>query len=167
MTFDQLHHVVEAAADRRLSALHPIYELSPGLLPFSRRRRSLAERQHRVFGALRQLGWPVFLYSTESPPDWEVRGAWGLAARDTWSVPRDVESTLLLGSLLSFGVWKLYLALEAVDPSVLPDLFRGSFPDAYAAVESHGVPALLDAWYDNTEWRVLLQPAAIARRAAA
>lgn len=167
MTFDQLHHVVEAAADRRLSAVYPIYELSPGLLPFSRRRRTLAERQHRVFGALRQLGWPVFLCTTEPPPDRELTGAWGLAARDTWTVPRDVDSARILGSLLRSGAWQLYLALEAVDPSALPDLFRASFPDAFAGVESLGVPALIDAFPDNTEWRVLLQPAAIARRAAA
>jgi hypothetical protein len=168
MTFEQLHHLVEAASDQRLSPAYPIYELRAGFLPFSRRSRSLAERQQRVFGALRQLvGWPAFLHISESPLDMELPGSWGHAARDTWSVPRDVESAQLLGSLLTPGSWKLYLSPEGLDPSSLPDLFRGSLPEAYATVEGIGVPALLDAFHGNTEWRILLQPAAAAKRAAA
>ena len=167
MTFEQLHHLVEAACDQRLTPAYPVYELRAGLLPFSKRSRSLAERQERVFTALRQLGWPVFLRISESPPDMELPGGWGHAARDTWSVPREVESAHLLGSLLTPGGWQLYLSLEAVDPSSLPDLFRGSFPEAYTTVEAMGVPALLDSFHDNSEWRVLLQPAAAAKKAAA
>jgi hypothetical protein len=167
VTFEQLHHVVEAASDQRLSSAYPVYELRSGLLPFSRRSRSLAERQHRVFGALRQLGWPVCLRISESPRDAELPGKWSRAARDTWTVPREIESARLLASFLTPGGWQLYLSYEAVDPSSLPDLFRGSFAEAYAAVEGLGVPALLDAFHDNSEWRILLQPAAAARRAAA
>ena len=167
MTFEQLHHLVASVADRRLSPAYPAYELRGGFWPFSGRSRSLDERQCRVLVALRQLGWPVFLHTSEVPMDAELPGSWGHAARETFSVPREVESRRLLDSLLLPGNWQLYLASEAVDPSSLPDLFRGSLADAFAIVEGLGVPALVDAFHDNTEWRILLQPAVAERRAAA
>jgi len=116
VTFEQLHHLVAAAADTRLSPAYPAYELRRGLLPISRRSMSLAERQSRVLVALRQLGWPVFLRISEAPFGAELPVSWGHASRDTWAVPREVESQPLLDSLLNPGGWQLYLALEAVDP---------------------------------------------------
>ena len=144
-----------------------MYELRGGFLPFSRRSRSLDERQRRVLAAIRELGWPVFLCISESPPLEELPGSWGHAARETWAVPRDVDSSLLMDSFLYVGNWRLYAALEAVDPTALPDLFGGSLSDAFSIVEGSGIPALVDAFHDNSEWRVLLQPAATARRTAA
>ena len=91
----------------------------------------------------------------------------GHAARNTWTVPREVGSSQLLDSFLYPGNWHLYLALEAVDLSALPDLFRGSVPDAFSLLEGSGIPVFVDAFHDNSEWRVLLQPAAAARRIAA
>jgi hypothetical protein len=167
LTFEQLHHLVASAADRRLSRAFPVYELRSGWLPLSRRSRTLGERQQRVLSALRALGWPVFVRISESPLGLELPGSWGHAARDTWAVPREIDSAELLGSLLTPGGWQLYVALEAVDPSALPDLFRGELAEAYTSVEALGVPGLVDAFHDNAEWRVLLQPAAAARRAAA
>jgi hypothetical protein len=167
VTFEQLHHLVRSLADRRLSATYPVYELRGGFLPFLKRSRSLGERQRRVFAAVRQLGWPVFLRIAEAPPTLELPGGWARAARDTWLVPREIESSQLLETWLDPGSWQLYLATEAVDPTALPDLFRGTFADAFAVVEGMGIPALIDAFHDNAEWRVLLQPAAAAHRAAA
>lgn len=167
MTFEQLHHLVESAADARLSATHPVYELRGGFLPFSKRSRSLRQRQIRVLAAVRQLGWPAFLRIAKTPREGRLPDSWGHAARDTWGVPREVESPRLLESILAPGSWHVYLALEAVDPTVLPDLFRGSLVEAFSVVEGMGIPVLIDASSGNSEWRVLLQPAAVARRAAA
>jgi hypothetical protein len=167
VTFGELHHVVEAASDRRLSTRYPVYELHPGFLPFSRRSRSLLQRQERVFAALRQLGWPVFLRVAEIPTGAEQPAGWSLVARDTWAVPREVGSAQLLDAQLRAGDWQLYLSEEAVDPSTLPHLFRDPIAEAFTVVEAVGVPALLDSANGNTEWRVLLQPAVEEKRAAA
>jgi hypothetical protein len=164
VTLEQLRHLVELAADRRLSPLYPIYELHAGRLPFSRRTRSLAERQLQVFQALRRLGWPVFVARTTVPA---VTGAWAHAVRETWALPRELESAELLGSQLAAGGWKAYLALEPVDRTAIPDLFTGSFAEAFETVEALGIPVLIDASADNTGWRVLLQPAATEVRAVA
>jgi hypothetical protein len=167
LTFEQLHHVVESASDRRLSRAYPIYELHSGLLPISRRSRTLAERQHRVFGALRQLGWPAYLRFSETPPKEQLPRSWGHAARETWAIPREFDTERLLRSLLTPGGWQLYLAAEPLDPAHLPDLYGRSFEDAFAKVEGQGIPAFVDAFPGNTTWRILLQPAAAAKKVAA
>ncbi len=164
MTFEQLHHLVEMVSDRRLSPVYPVYELRTGFLPFSRRTRSLAERQLQVFQALRRLDWPMFVARTAMPA---VTGAWAHAVRETWAIPREVESADLLSKQLAAGRWKLYLSLEPIDRTAIPDLFEGSLAEAFATVEAVGIPVLVDAFRDNTEWRVLLQPAAAAVRAVA
>jgi hypothetical protein len=164
VTFEQLTHLVEVAADRRLSRQYPIYELRSGFLPFSRRTRSLAERQLQVFQALRRLGWPVFVARTSVPA---VTGFWAHAVRETWALPREQESADLLGAQLAPGGWKAYLSLEPVDRTAIPDLFKSSFAQAFEIIEALGIPVLVDAFPHNTEWRVLLQPAAAELRAVA
>ncbi len=167
MTIDELHRQLEAVSDRRLGGRPPVYELSGGWLPFTRRARSLGRRQERVLTALRSLGWPAFVCVDDDPSTWELPGAWLRAARGTWALPREVEDDRLLRTLLLAGNWKLYLASAAVDPARLPDLFRGALPDAVASIETLGIPALIDALHDNSAWRALLQPAAGSLRAAA
>ena len=167
MTFEQLHHLVEIASDRRLSAVYPVYELRAGFLPFSRRTRSLAERQRQVLSSVRQLSWPVYIRTSERPPAWHLPGVWAHAARETWAIPREVASERLLETLLLAGGWELYLSPEPVDPTAIPDLFDASLPEAFATVEAMGIPVLVDAFHENTEWRVLLQPAAAEVRAVA
>jgi hypothetical protein len=57
--------------------------------------------------------------------------------------------------------------MDAVEPSVLPDLSRDPVPAILASVEGLGVPALLQSAAGDRKGRILLQPAVAERRAAA
>jgi len=89
------------------------------------------------------------------------------AARDTWTVPRSEDGTRLLDDFLHLGNWNLYLAAYPVAPERLPNVFHGPPDETVAFVESHGIPVLIDAWHDNDEWRVVVEPSAVPGLAAA
>lgn len=158
MTFEQLVEVVQSVADERFSASLAAFELRTSINPFSKRSRTLNERQVKVLAALREDGWPVFLCISEAPPIGVLPGAWAECGRGTWQVPHEVESTGLLESFLYIGNWHLYVALEPVDPRILPDLFETPPELAFATLQAARVRAYVDAFHDSTEWRVLLLP---------
>jgi hypothetical protein len=54
-----------------------------------------------------------------------------------------------------------------VAPERLPNVFHGPPDETVAFVESHGIPVLIDAWHDNDEWRVVVEPSAVPGLAAA
>ncbi len=116
---------------------------------------------------MRALPWNAYLVYSENPHDWELPGTWILAARDTWTVPRHVDDGRLLDQFLHPGNWCLYLAAHALAPELLPNLFDAPAAEAVASVASHGIPVLLDAWHDNDEWRVVVEPSAVPGLAAA
>ena len=88
-------------------------------------------------------------------------------ARDTWCVPHQERSADLLAETLEPGSWTLYLAPNALDPSILPDAFDGDLGELTTFVASHSVPVLLQAYRHNEEWRIVVQPAAVPGLAAA
>ena len=64
------------------------------------------------------------------------------------------SSTTASGTSLGLVQRQMYVAPSAVAATDLPDLFKGdqaSLPEAIAGLE---LVALIDAWHDNTEWRV-------------
>ena len=87
--------------------------------------------------------------------------------RDTWCVPHQERSADLLAETLEPGSWTLYLAPNALDPSILPDAFDGDLGELTTFVASHSVPVLLQAYRHNEEWRIVVQPAAVPGLAAA
>lgn len=111
--------------------------------------------QHRLLVAFRALPGNAFLVSHERPSDWEL-GDWEAAGEHQWVVPHQVDSSTMLRGILEPGAWRLYAALEAVQVSSLPELFRSPPDDVPGALASLGVTALIDAWYDSTEWRVAI-----------
>ena len=166
MSLEALHRVLEASGARRLSRGLPVYGLRKTLWPPFGRSEALHERQVVVMEAVRKLPWQAFLRYGEDPRDWDL-GAWPQAARHTWVVPPHETVRHLLGGFLEPGGWTLYLAPYAVDPSLLPDTFRADLGEVARFVEGHGIPVLLDAWHDNTEWRIVVDPAAVPELAAA
>ncbi len=89
------------------------------------------------------------------------------AGPSTWVVPPAVATQAMLDGPLRPGAWQVYLGAHAMGSERLPDLFRDDLPNAVAFSETHGVPVLLDAWHDNSEWRVLLEPSAVPGLVAA
>ena len=166
MTLAQLHAVLGTVADRRVDPSRPVYRLRAGLLPFSRRTRSLPQRRERALSALREVGWPVFATTPVDPRERPLHGTFVQPAAQTWLVPPEPATRALLGHWLA-GAYRLYLAQEPVDSHALPDLFRGRISDALAYLEGHGIAALLEAVQSRGEWRILVQPGAVPVLAAA
>ena len=168
MTLEPLHAVLASVADARPGGAIPIYELRSGLFFFSRRSRTLADRQARAFAALRDVGWPVFVTGDlDDPRELATGGSWVKSAADTWLLPPEAKGGVLLARWLHVGGYRVYLAREPIDPGALPDLFRAPPADALASAMEHGVAALLDSFLDDWEWRILVQPSVVAEAMAA
>jgi hypothetical protein len=161
MTLESLHRTLEANGARRLSSGRPIWALRKSLWPPFRRGEALHARQRAVLDAIRPLPWQMFLNGGHGDCPWPK------AARDTWLVPPNEGSRHLLAGRLDGGSWKLYLAPHALDPDLLPDTFHGDPVDIEEFVEGHCVPVLVDAWRENIEWRIVVEPAAVPGLAAA
>ncbi len=163
MTLEALHRVLEDNGARRLDRGRPLWALRKALWPPFGRDEALRERQIAVLDAVRSLPWQVFL---NGAPD-GAHDPWPRAARDTWLVPPREGGRGLLAGRLEEGSWKLYLAPHALDPVLLPDTFQADPEDIEEFVEGHSVPVLVDAWRDNVEWRIVVEPAAVPGLAAA
>ena len=166
MSLEALHRVLEASGARRLSRGLPVYGLRRALWPPFGRSEALHERQVALMEAVRALPWQAFLRCSRDPRACDLT-AWPRAARDTWLVPPHETARHLLAGLLEPGSWTLYLAPYAIDSSLLPDTFRAELSEVARFVEGHGIPVLLDAWHDNSEWRIVVDPAAVPELVAA
>lgn len=140
---------------------YPVWELARPRFPFSRRARRFPEIQTRVLDAIRALPWAPFLRTAELPRDRGLSGSWQLTARETWLLPADENSPDLLEKLLFLGDWTLYLAVDPVSPTSLPDCFSSTPLELSAFVESHGIPVLVEAYHHNDPWRLVVEPAAV------
>ena len=167
MTIERLHRLLETYGARRLSQLYSIYELRRALWPPFFRTVQLHKRQLEFLDAVRSLPWQAFVHTGEDPAEWSSGVAWVRASHDTWVIPLELSSELLLDGVLAPGAWQLYLGANSVDPGPLPDLFRSNLDDICEFVAGHSIPVLIDAWHDNSEWRVVLEPSAVPAVAAA
>lgn len=167
MTLARIQALLEAGGARRSSIAHPIYELSRPFSPFGRRSREFSIFQAEVLDSVRALPWPKFLAYAEDPQDWEMPGFWRPAGEATWTPPAELSSLSLLDAYLEPGGWKFYLAPSGIEPAWLPDSYRSQLDDVVRFSMSHRMPVLVDAWHDNTEWRVLVEPSAVPGASAA
>jgi hypothetical protein len=161
VTLAQLGQLLESVGAHPLSAAYPVWELARPRIPFSRRARRFSEAQPRVLDAIRALPWVPFLRTAEAPREHGLTGSWQLAARETWLLPADENSGELLGKLLFLGDWTLYLAVDPVPATSLPDCFRSTPFELSSFVESHGIPVLVEAFHDNNPWRLVVELAAV------
>ena len=167
MTIEALHQLLQTVADRRLSRAFPLYELSGGFLPFTRRWRTLSQRQVRFFEALVALPWDVYLNAPEHPMGFDAPGTWRESGEGAWHLPMDVPADRLLAEFLHAGGWSLYLGHAPVAPASLPDLYAADPAVIFGTLATRGIYALLAASHGNREWRGALQPAVVPGLAAA
>ncbi len=167
MHLEGIQRLLQSLGARRPVPGLPVYELRRMLWPPILRAVELHKRQLELFDAIRTLPWKAYLHGSEDPVEWELAGPWVEAGPRTWVLPPAVGTAALLEGPLGTGAWQVYLGAHALASELLPDLFRGDLADALAFSERHSVPLLVDAWHDNTEWRVLLEPSAVPGLAAA
>lgn len=167
MSLAGVHRLLQGFGARRLLPGCPVYELRRPLWPPLFRTLELHKRQLEILETIRALPWKIYLHGPEDPSEWELPGPWVDAEPRTWALPPAVATQALLEGPLGCGAWQVYLGAHALAPDLLPDLFRGDLLEAVSFSESHSIPLLVDAWHDNSEWRVLLQPSAVPGLVAA
>lgn len=150
----------------KLSSRHPVYELRKRLWPPLRRTRELHWRQVELLRATRLLPWKTYLACDEDPHEWELTGPWIHAGAHTWIIPHQQSSESLLEGYLAAGGWTVYLAPYALQGANVPSLFDAP-EEVCEYLRSHGVPVMIQAFHDNSEWRVALEPAVVPAMAAA
>ena len=136
------------------SAEHGVYDIGPD--GFDARR--LLSFQVQLLETVRQLPGTVFLQYDEDPQEWEL-GEWPSHGHNMWEIPPSMASDVLLESYLEAGNWQLYVARQSAGPKDRYDAFRGDIGERIKLLETHGVSVWIDAWHDNTEWRVILPKA--------
>lgn len=167
VTLAQLDRLLDSVGAQPLSTAYPVWELARPRLPFSKRARRFRETQIRVLDAIRTLPWSPFLRTPDNPRQHGLCGPWQLAARDTWVVPAEQVSSVLLDRFLLLGSWTLYLAVDPVSATSLPRCFESTPHELCVFVESRGVPVLVEASRDNHRWRLVIEPAAVPEVVAA
>ena len=160
MTLDEVHKLLVAWKAPKLSQHFHVYELRRKLWPPIIRTTRLHQQQSELLRAVRALPWQVFLAYDEKPGDWDAEGKWLRVARDTWLMPPEVKSQALLDRYLSPGGWTVYLA-EVPITEVVPYMFERTPKEICEFVRSRGIPVLIQAHWDNSEWLVALEPAVV------
>ena len=108
---------------------------------------------------VRTESWTPYIYYDEDPKDWELTGSWIQCGANTWTIPQEQSSSDLLDGFLNPGGWTIYLASFPLTGVPIPDFFHINASDAADFIRSHSIPALIQAFFDNSEWRIALEPA--------
>jgi len=118
--------------------------------------RSWLRAQDNVMEALRGLPARVFLAIRDDVAEEAEAGEWTTIAEGLWEIPPHESTGILLRGALEAGGWHVLVADTPPRAGDLPDLFKGDREAAVRTARDAGVHALIDAWHDNAEWRLLL-----------
>ena len=99
-----------------------------------------------------------YLLPSDDPAHEAPEFTWERADVGTWILPVDASSEALMSSVFSKGAWRIYVSEKPAPAEDAPDLFRGPTIAALDFLERYGVAVVLDAWHDNTQWRVAFLP---------
>ena len=158
MSVESIHELLTDWALSRLSPEDHVYDLRKHTwVPFSGH-RLLHQRQVEILELMRASAWQLFLNSPESPHDWELEGEWHEAAANTWIVPPDNDSDELLSGYLGQGEWTLYLAGSPLITVDTPNSFAMTSAELSGFTRSNGIAVFVQAFCDNADWRIALQP---------
>ncbi len=148
-------------------AVHGGARVGPGLWEVADKTGDeLLDAQTDIMEALRGLGTSTYLtiYAETNYDEMELvaqREAWTNVADHTWLIPDSMPTPVMMQAYLEQGAWQMYVAPAPVGASDLPDLFKGDHASHAEAIGRLAIVAMIDAWHDNTEWRVaVVQPAA-------
>ncbi len=116
-----------------------------------------ADLQARVFEAVRSMSGTVYLLPSDDPSEDYPAWSWEHADVGTWVLPPEATLEALFRGPLNVGAWRIYVAEEPAPAEDAPDLFRGPTIAALDFLERYGARVVLDAWHDNSEWRVAVE----------
>jgi hypothetical protein len=167
VSLPEIRRALLEARARRLSSEHPVFEVSAPWWPFSRRARRYEAIRVEMLEAAARLPSPAYLVIDENPQEYDVGGAWAHAQANTWVVPEGCKLGVLQDRVLGPGGWTLYCRSEPVEPDRIPDFFRVPPSEIASFATSHGIPVVIEAFYDNDPWRIWVEDVSARQRAAA
>ena len=116
------------------------------------------EARTRLLTLVRRFEGVSYLLPSDDPTQRGGEFNWVHSEAGTWIVPVDASSEALLSGALQPGAWRVYVAAQPAPAEDAPDLFRGPGIAALDFLERYGVSVVLDAWHDNSRWRVAFIP---------
>ena len=143
----KLEETLRSAGAEAVPGKTPIFEL--GEVPDP-------ETLERLLDIVRDFDGTPYLLPSDDPRHEAPEYDWVNPDSDTWELPEDAPSGALLDGLLADGAWRVYVAGRPAPAEDVPDLFRGPTIAALDFLERYGATVVIDAWHDNTQWRVAL-----------
>jgi len=143
----RLEEALRAGGAEEIRGKTPIFELAEATSP---------QVLREVLDLARSFEGTMYLLPSEDPRHRAPEFTWVNPDSDTWELPADASNEALLTGLLSDGAWRVYVAGRPAPAEDVPDLYRGPTIAALDFLERYGATVVIDAWHDNTQWKVAL-----------
>ena len=124
-------------------------------------RDDLFDAQTDAVEALRGLEGSTYLTIDDDLESVAHRDGWKSVGERTWLIPESAPTHIMLQAYLDDGAWQMYKAPSPAEASDLPDRFNADHASLLENLTRLGIVALIDAWRDSTEWRVVVVPSAL------
>lgn len=116
------------------------------------------EAHSALLSLIRGFDGTCYLLPSHAPSQASSDLTWIHADAGTWIIPDDASSEALMTGVLEPGAWRIYVSEGPAPAEGAPDLFRGPTIAALDFLERYGVSVVVDAWHDNSQWRVAFLP---------
>jgi hypothetical protein len=151
----EIERVLSEIKAERAKEASTVWTIDQPFWPFGSRQRRVAAARVEILRLLVQSDISAFLVIDEEDAMVRVPHAHRVERDSTWQL----EPCIMLGDLITgpfiYGNWSLYVSETAVDPSQLPDTYRLPFPECMQRVRKLRLQYLLQAWPDETHWRLV------------
>jgi len=153
--------LLEAAGAKRSDATQPVWDLARPFWPFGRAASAVETGKHQILEWL--LGRvPLVYLSIDADEEMTgVLGARRAGRQHTWQLSRAVRVPDLATQALFYGGWSLYGRRKPLQMDDLPDSFRCSPADLVAILRRKELSVLVQAWWDDVDWRLAVGDTAL------
>jgi len=161
-----LRGLLEAAGAKRRDATQPVWDLASSFWPFGKAASAVETGKQQI---LEWLIRRVPLVYLEIDADEEMTGVLGArraGPQYTWQLSRAVRAPDLATRALFYGGWSLYGCRKPLQPDDLPASFRCSPADLVANLRRMELSVLIQAWWDDVDWRLAVADPALLGGAA-
>ncbi len=150
-----VHTILGERYVRQLRPSLPVWRLKGPWWP-GKLRREYQNKRCELLGLLLAEAESVYLHCGEDDPlDGGPKGSWHRLSETSWIVPDDVDLSQLY-QWLDIGNWLLYAAPSPLPNDAITQKILKDPAALYEAVAEHHVSWLIDAFYDNDPWTVVL-----------
>jgi len=152
----EIERVLTAMDAKRAKDYSAIWTIDQLVWPFGSRHKELSAGSTEILKLLIQSEVGAYLVIDEEDEMVRVPHAHRVERDCTWQVEPCIMLEDLQSGPLHYGNWSLYGARVLVDPTHLPDTYRISSSECLQSFRDLGVRYLLQAWPDETHWRLAM-----------